>query len=165
MKNIISRSTGLIALFFLSTPVLAGGEPVIGSITFSGPTPVPTLSGIMLMMMALLLAVVGYRILKQKDNHASRMMVLSLIGVGALVSGAGGIKLINDAYASPHISHDVSAPGTYDVHAWGNTYNNTSSVILTVTGTDLPGPVCTGTCREDSTVAPAASCSLNCFFP
>ena len=163
MNNIISRSTGLVALCFLSTPVLAGSQ-VVGDITFAGPTSVPTLSGIMLMMMALLLAVVGYRILKQKGNNASRMMVLSLIAVGTLMSGVGGIKLINDAYAVPTTLHDVSAPGTYDVNNYANTYTNTSSAILTITGTSLPGPICHGTCLEDSTVAPAASCTLNCFL-
>ena len=166
MNKIICRFISLATLFFLSAPVLAGGV-VAGSITFAADaTPVPTLSGVMLMIMALLLAVVGYRVLKQKDNNASRMMVLSLIGVGALVSGAGGIKLINDAYAG--FGHEVPAPGQYDIYGGGsvNTYNNTSSATLTVTAIGFQqGYLCNGSCAVDATIADGSSCDLTCIAP
>jgi len=72
------------------------------------------------------------------------MMVLSLIGVGALVSGVSGIKFINDAYASHN--HNVSAPGLHDIFNRINTYSNTSSVTLTI-------------------AADGSSCNLDCISP
>ena len=100
--SVIFKSIITSLLYFLSSSVWAvaasPGQLIYGPV--ATPTPVPTLSGPILIVLALLLATIGYRILRQKDNHAGRMMSLSLIVIGALASGIGGVKLIEDAYAT-----------------------------------------------------------------
>jgi len=101
-------------------------------------TPVPTLSGMMLIVLALLLAAVAYRILRQKENNASRMMVLSLLTVGALASGLGGVTLINDAYASipgpnPTVV-DLTDPNgnTVGIHSGTKSYINKTGEVTEI---------------------------------
>ena len=78
--SVIFKSIITSLLYFLSSSVWAGTSPgqlIYGPV--ATPTPVPTLSGPILIVLALLLATIGYRILRQKDNHAGRMMSLSLM--------------------------------------------------------------------------------------
>ena len=122
-------------LYFLSSSSWAGNGG--GTITYgpSAATPVPTLSGVMLIMLALLLAAIAFRILRQKDNHAGRMMVLSLLAVGTLASGLSGVKLIDNAYADP-ILEELTNPngGTLvidnnDIYEIRNATSGTATIL------------------------------------
>jgi len=175
MYQFISRIATASALFLLSSTAWAGGG--FGTLTY-GPvlappppvtaaTPVPTLSGIMLMVMALLLAAIGYRILKQKDNNASRMMMLSLIAVGSLASGMSGIKLINDAYAAPLNDHPLDTQGQASVEDGLNNYNNVGTPDIEIYTVDVdqycgvqgnPGDCVVGTILQNG-----QTCTLECF--
>lgn len=62
------------------------------------PTAVPTLSGMMLLVLSLLLFVVAFKVSKQKSANTGKYFI-ALIGVTALVSSIGGTKLITDVQA------------------------------------------------------------------
>ena len=127
---------GLVAslLSLLSFSAWAGS---VGTITY-GPvvasTPVPTMSGVMLVMLALLLATIAYRILRQKENNAGRMMVLSLLAVGALASGLGGITLIDDAYAPSGIPLTNPGGDTLLLYSGTTSYINDTGAVTEILG-------------------------------
>ena len=64
---------------------------------------VPTLSGMMLFILSLLLFFVAFKVSKQKSANTGKFFI-TLIGVGALVSGMGGVKLISDVSAVGYAS-------------------------------------------------------------
>ena len=178
MYQWITRLSIASFLYLFSSAVWAGTPPV-GSITYAlvaappppvAAAPVPTLSGVMFMIMALLLAAVAYRVLKQKQNSSSRMMVLSLIAVGSLASGMSGVKLINDAYAFiPTSVTGVSNPGTTTLYGGFNRLENIGEADLEITDITLNnGIACVPIesapqCLVDGVIISGSSCSLSCF--
>jgi len=119
------------------------------------------------MVLALLLATIAYRILKQKGNNTSRTMFLSLIAVGALVSGINGVKLINDAYAIiPSYFIDVGGPSTRDLREFSNTYTNVDTSSLFISEVLVSEPYgCFGGCSVDTVLFPGDSCEVSCLPP
>ena len=166
------KSTLASLLFFFSSSVWAGRPSL--TLTYGPATPVPTLSDMMLIVLALLLAAITYRILRQKENTAGRMMVLSLLAVGTLASGVGGVKLINDAYAPPFDEKELTDPngGVVIVGPSGTTrFINYTDGTTSILGIEL-APECdvvdnesfTPYCKVGLKLADEASCftSVSC---
>lgn len=82
-------------------PVEVTYQPVASSI--------PTLSSAMLIVLALLLATLAFRLLK--SNGTGRLMGTFLV-LGALALGSGGIKVLSDAYAELPSAMDNPNGGT-----------------------------------------------------
>jgi hypothetical protein len=59
---------------------------------------IPTISGSLLIALAVLLMLVAFRLLKDRP-HAGTNLVIALAAGAALATGAGGIKLVADAQA------------------------------------------------------------------
>ena len=92
-KLIINLSTSLGMVSFSS---LASAAAVI---TYGpGATSVPTMGGTMLIALAVLLALVAFRLLKDRPRAGSNMVIV-IAAATALATGAGGIKLISEAQA------------------------------------------------------------------
>lgn len=135
-------------------------------------TDIPTLSGTMLFVLSLLLVAVSFRIAKQK-NSGTKHFVIALLGVGALISAGGGMKLMSDAHALS--THTMTATGGSlpIVNNDLNTYNNPGNPQR-ITGKTLPpanGTICPDTnppgsglvqCVVNMIVATGGSCSINC---
>lgn len=83
-----------------------GGGPEIGDLTHS-PTlqaiGVPVLGGAGLLLLAILLGLFGFRVLRS-DHGAGSKWLLAACLTTALASGTSGIKLMNDAYAIAMVS-------------------------------------------------------------
>ena len=167
--SVIFKSIITSLLYFLSSSVWAGGEA--GIITY-GPTtvtPVPTLSGVMLIVLALLLATIAFRILRQKENHAGRMMVLSLLAVGTLASGLGGIKLIDDAYADPLLLQltnpnggTIDIPNRDDYRVLNSTTVTTTILNIEINGScGIDEPAGNPECVGGLEIAAADSCFIS----
>jgi len=135
MHNLTIKSTLASLLYILSSTAWAG------LLVYGPVTAIPTLSGTMLILLSLLLATIGYRILRQKGNDASRMMVLSLIAVGALASGLSGVKLVNDASASG--ANPLAQPSGGSVDCCnGLPFLNTSGVLQEIKSRTKPHSSC-----------------------
>jgi len=61
-------------------------------------TSVPTLSSMMLIVLSLLLFIVAYKVSSKKRNQVGKFFI-SIIGITALISGLGGVKVFSDAEA------------------------------------------------------------------
>ncbi len=189
-----TKSSLIALLTVISSSTFAGINPPIpvpiGDMLYSipsqnGPTAVPTLSGTMLILLSLLLFVVAFRIAKQKNNGASKLFI-TLVGVTAISTGIGGIKLVSDVEAGGSITTiplDVapgSTTGSVDLLDGLNSFDNPNSVAATITSinitnetsicgqlpvlgkaVDLSAPICT----VGNTVAPDAQCLLFCSSP
>lgn len=93
-----------------SSTASAGGA---GSITYGpGSLEIPTLGGSALIALALLLAVIAFRVLRTQQ-HSGVNLVVALTAATALASGVGGINLISDAKARP--SQEMEDIGGGDV--------------------------------------------------
>ena len=136
----LSQSLWLAIPFILFSPFVTAATLTYGPLTTTG---IPTLSGTMLLLLSLLLAFVGYRMLTLKTNDATKMMVVATIGIGAITSGLGGVKLINDAYASA-LEVVLTDPNGGTVDLTGFNFNN----ILNATGVEV----------EIINVAPEGNC-------
>lgn len=91
----------LLSASLVSGLAFAGRGPMIGDLTHS-PTldavGVPLLGGVGLLLLAALLGLFGFRVLKS-DQAAGSKWLLAACLTTALASGSGGIKLMSDAYA------------------------------------------------------------------
>lgn len=114
-----------------------------GTLTFTNlnPTAIPTLSGTMLIVLSLLLFVVAVKISRQKGSNAGKFFVMCL-GLGALISGTGGLKLFSDLHASVPTPIIVNNAGSFDIPDDGNIFQNTSGQPLnfTIQGDGEPNP-------------------------
>ncbi len=187
-----------ISVFFLllsNQNVYAGSTPV-GTINFSipggaGATAVPSLSGTMLIVLSLLLFIVAFRISKQKGSKNKEFFV-TLLGVFALSSSIGGLKVISDVKAGVTIVVPEALTLTLSTDTTGsapitgpstNFYDNSFGVPATITSIDiLPGfscnnlrvistlgkpvdtsaPVCSDA-PSINIIPDGAQCQLSCF--
>lgn len=79
----------------------AAGIPVSGAVITYGPVgaaSIPTISGSLLIALAVLLMLVAFRLLKDRP-HSGTKLVIAVAATAALATGAGGIKLVADAQA------------------------------------------------------------------
>lgn len=134
-----------ITLLLSSQSALAGTTPV-GTINFSipaGATPVPSLSATMLIVLSLLLFIVAYRVSKQKDSRNNEFFV-TFIGLVALSSSIGGVKIISDVNAGVSVPEALTLTLTTDTTGSApitgpstNYYDNSFGVPATITSIDL----------------------------
>ncbi|MEE9326739.1 MAG: midcut-by-XrtH protein [Cocleimonas sp.] len=154
-------------LMLISSSVFAG-SPVNGLLTYAplasnaNPTDVPTLSGIMLIVMSLLLFVVGFRIAKQKNSKAGKLF-MTLISVTALATGFSGAKIISEVHAGlGGIFLSISGGGSVMIPPNViSVFNNNSGVTQKVISITLP-PNCNGTAGG---IADLAECTVNLNLP
>ena len=125
------KTLSLLITLFSSSIAFAGGG---GSMEHGPLTAAPTLSGTMLIILSLLLAAVAIRIMKQ--NTSGSVMLLGVIGVAALMSAGGGIKLISDVDAG---NFNLSNPngGTINFGLGFHAFENTSGVPQQILGIEL----------------------------
>ncbi|MFK5892466.1 MAG: midcut-by-XrtH protein [Pseudomonadota bacterium] len=180
IKQLFGLSVLSSTFFLLIDPVYA---VPIGLLAYGvAATEVPTLSGTMLIFMSVLMATLGFILIKQKNFKAQNKLVLYLIGVAVLIAGGGGIKLINNSYALIPISNfnmdnivnplDIEEPIK-------NIYTNTTGASVKIMDIDLKGHECfknglaneqfptgdEGECAIGLTVPNGESCFINCFIP
>jgi len=166
LKSKFSILTGIISFLTLfSSNVFAGtgGTLVYAPVnTTVDPTSVPTLSGIMLVFMSLLLFAVGYRVAKQKNSKAGKLF-MTLICVGALASGIGGAKMINEVTAADSdILLSNAGGGTVGIpQNVVSIFENSSGVTQKIISISLPGN-CNGIYGSNPGVA---ECSVNLVLP
>ena len=136
MKTIYISS--LLLGLLVSTP----SQAMPGSLTYhplSAATGVPTLSGIMLILLGLSLVIVAVRMLKQ--NTSGSAMLFGIIGVTALMSSGSGVKLLADAYATSALHVELHLAGGGTVHIDDGSvafFENTSGVTQKISNIILP---------------------------
>ena len=165
--------TGLLLLASLgSTSAFAGTNVTVIYQPAHGAVSAPTLSGVMLLVLGLLLAAVAIRMLKQ---HQSGMtMLVGVFAVAGLMSGATGISLMSDANAVAIPNNEMSSPtgGQVSDGSVGNgsshDFENTSGVALRITDISVDsiafscGPAAANGCVIGNTYQPAEVCALVC---
>lgn len=164
-KGTVSIVVGLF-LMLISSSVFAGTS-TNGLLTYvpiasnANPTDVPTLSGIMLIVMSLLLFVVGFRIAKQKNNKAGKFF-MTLIGVTALATGFSGAKIISEVHAGGGIFLSIAGGGSVPIPPnVVSIFNNNSGVTQKIINIALP-PNCNGNYHNGFEVV---ECSVNLNLP
>jgi IPTL-CTERM motif len=126
----------------LSANVFAGSN--VGSIVYGSgnSTPVPTLGGSALIVLAILLAVIAFRILRTQQ-HKGVNFVVALTAVTALASGVGGIRLVSDANALipvGTVNMSSESGGSVQLSIGANEVTNITSVPLSILEINLrPG--------------------------
>jgi hypothetical protein len=116
----------------LSANVFAGAS--VGSIVYgSGASAVPTLGGSALIILAILLAVVAFRILRTQQ-HRGVNLVVALTAIAAVGSGVGGIRLVSDANAIPVgvVTMSSESGGSVSLFFGANEVTNATSVPLSI---------------------------------
>lgn len=172
VKTVI-KLLSTIAALLSSASAFAG--PGIGTITvsFNASEAVPSLSGMMLVVLSLLLFAIAFRSAKQKQSNK---LFVTLISTGALLTamgGAGQIKNSIDVQAglwTPTIVGLNQAGSTQNLSPGSAQYQN-NEMGLTATITDItvtdPTYSCLGSpstgCTVGTMLNPGASCELTCF--
>lgn len=116
----------------LSSNVFAGSS--VGSIVYgSGASAVPALGGSALIVLAILLAVIAFRILRTQQ-HRGVNLVVALTAIAAVASGAGGVRLVSDANAVAVgvVNMTSESGGTVQLFPGPNEVTNVTSVPLTI---------------------------------
>lgn len=170
--GLIFRSTSMALLFFISSSVWAGTSATSGTLVYApAATSVPTLSGMMLVILALLLATIAFRVSRQTNHNSGRMMVLSLISIGALASGMGGIKLISDVNASGSASLIMVGGGSLPIEINQlNTFTNQTGIKQTIISVTFDSPSdCpaypagnANECTQGKILADTQQCTVDC---
>ncbi|MDZ7783842.1 MAG: midcut-by-XrtH protein [Halioglobus sp.] len=170
-RYVLLRS--LTAVFALGAmlPLAAQAGIPGGSITFTPAagataTPVPTLGGVMLLLLALLLAFVAFTHLRRQ--RAKAMLVLCLAG-GSLLSAAGGVTLIERASAGGDGIFFISNSQGETLPIFPNTFNeytNNTSVPMGVQSVELPSSNCPNgpvpACTGGLELTPGEQCQIDC---
>lgn len=192
IKPLALKSGLLIFLSMFSSMAFAGPGINVGNMAFHiAPAAIPTLSTTMLIVLSLLLFAVAFRVAKQKNSSANKLF-LTLIGVTALSTGAGGIKLISDVEAGVVATLQTVTlntnltPTTGQVDLFGpqtNYFDNPYAVDVTIDNiTIFPGFICLTSggsetavkaadpeappCNDEAPnniIPPGGQCKLRCF--
>ena len=108
------RSLGLFVGASLALPAFAGSPPSLPVITYGPTPPVPALGGSLLMILAVLMVLVVYRLHKAQGRSAA--MLTGALLLGALSSAGVGLKLVTDAHALLQtVNLDNSEGGTKEL--------------------------------------------------
>ncbi|MFK5892812.1 MAG: midcut-by-XrtH protein [Pseudomonadota bacterium] len=126
MNKYLSNISTLIGLLILSPSAFS--QPVMA---FGVASNIPTLSGSMLIVLSLLMAIGGYFLIKKQENNPAQKMILSIVAMGVLTFGYSGIKLVSDAYA-------IAVSGTKDLtgsqititYGWWEYQNKTGTTTI-----------------------------------
>ncbi len=155
-------------------PSAWAGVPVVpGAIVYaplSSAAPVPTLGEWSLTLMALLLAVVAYRVLRGRVN--GRLMTPLLLTGGLAAAGLAGHDLVGLAQAVvPQVQFSQAAGGSVGVGVGETQIINTSGVPQQVTSMSTqPGysfvtPPGSPQCQVGTPVAPSGICYVEISSP
>lgn len=135
VKTFYRGSAAAVAVMF-SSGALAGGGTA-GSLVYGpGSNAVPTLGGTALVALALLLAVVAFRVLRSEQYRGMNLVVAATMAT-AIAAAGGGVKLISDAQARPDQSMDSAKGGSAPLFDGLNRIDNTSGVTQFVMNIDL----------------------------
>ena len=169
MKKFLPQ-LGIISTLILSSSTWAQ-LPVVGSVVFedaNAASSVPTLSGLTIVAMALILAAVAYRVLKQKGININQTMVLALVAAGAFAFSIGGVDWVSDANAKSVTKLPVDGPGTMPIALYDTYYVNTGTTDLRIKSIKVdPGYSCDvgetpDKCDVGMVLESSENCSLYC---
>ncbi|MGV6826629.1 MAG: midcut-by-XrtH protein [bacterium] len=97
MIGSVQRFLGILVMLSVPAVSFAGNG---GSILYRPvANAVPTTGGMALIVLAALLGLIGFRMMKQREQAGTNWLVAA-IAVSAMVSAGSGVKLISDAYAT-----------------------------------------------------------------
>ncbi len=155
LSGVLNMSTMVLAVLLSSSSAFAVN--VNGSV---GATSVPSLSGSMLVVLSLLLFAVALRISKQ--NKAVNKLMITLLGVGVIVSAGSGIKLISEVKAgvpTVTLSGNTSfgSPGSPSNYA--SFLDNNTGQPVTITFTPDVAPTASRCSLQKSLLKPVKSLS------
>lgn len=171
-KRLVGVSTSIFLLSF-SSLVLAGtsgGQLIYGS--GLAPSSIPTMSGLMLVVLALILATVAFRVLRK---NGKQYLSVGILGLAALFSGYSGTALISQAHASS-ATYLMGSPsgGTIEFSPdWLNIFENTSGNQLQIISFSFNEGMCTNfpnggeyvegpECYPGLGIAAGDSCVIDC---
>lgn len=141
----------------------------VGTLVY-GPevSPVPGLNGVMLLVLALLVFAVAFRVLRRRTS-GPLLSILAAALVTALFSIAGG-QVISDSDAIQP-AYELSNPSGGSAPIYGginNLYQNTSGVAQLILGINGSMSGCykpASTCFEGVMLEPGESCNIQCSQP
>ncbi len=103
MRTLFKFGFKLLAVLGLGSFASLAAAGTTGAIITYGPVgaaaSIPTISGSLLIALAVLLMLVAFRLLKDRP-HAGTKLVIAVAAITALATGAGGIRLVADAHAT-----------------------------------------------------------------
>lgn len=167
IKQSWSAIVALLGLFCADAATAGAG---VGTLTYAPlpSTSVPTLSGWMLAVMAMLVAVIAFRVMRAKNVGGRTASVVSA-GILALAASTGN-QLVSESKAALafFVSLSVSSGGQVQLAPGENEYRNTSGVTQRITGiapmvgwhTASP-PLNQPECTLQLTILNGASCYIN----
>ncbi len=120
MTRMIMRilATSGVSGLFAAAPFAQVGSIKYGP-TALGATSVPTIGGLGLLLLAVLMAVVALRLLKERKGEGSAWLIAATLA-SAFAAGGSGIKLVSDAQAVSCCSASVDSGGTVSLPFKGN---------------------------------------------
>ena len=162
------------AILGMTSPAWAGFPGTLTYAPAAATTSTPTLGAWTLLLLAILLAVIAYRVLRSRVN-GRQLGHLALIG--SLVAGgaaSGDLIRLAHAVAIPVVSMSSATGGTAALGLGIQQVTNTSGVPQQVTNLTVntngdsfvnPGGTYTPQCVVGTVVAPSASCYLELISP
>lgn len=158
------RGAGVVAAGTFTQLAFAGvGGGVVITYAPAGTSSVPTMSEWTLLALAVMVALVAYRFLRQRLNGQPMAVVFLTVAAGALAFLGGHFGNQALAGVPMDLSMSLSGGGTVNVTcpSSGNVVNNTNVPlkIVSVTG----GVNLGGTCIALPTVQPLALCTVTNF--
>ena len=156
----------VLAASALMAPSAWAGTPIGGTVGY-GPLAiaVPTLGEWSLVLLALLLAAVAYRVLRGRVG--GRLLSQLFLAGGVAAAGLAGHGLVRQAEAVAFPELDNATGGSVTVYGWA-TLDNVTSVPLRInavtpnSGSRVKSPPAAGTpeCAVGTVVQPADSCNV-----
>lgn len=180
MNTPFKSAPPLLAAFSLgSFASLAAAQPSSGAVITYGPliaaAAIPTIGGGLLIVLAALLLLTAFRLLKGRP-HSGAHLVIAFAAMAALVTGAGGVKLMADAHAAIAAAQMTDPNGgTLSIPSGASQVVNATAVPLQIkniqyaagcTGS-LPSGSPAGLCSDSTTLAPhsAQACEIEVSCP
>ena len=176
--NVGSNPNALMDNFRIATMPFATGSISFVPQGVAAPLAVPTLTGLLVLAMALLLGWIGMRTVHQrKQNHLVSILGGSLV-LACIVAAAGGVYVSSKAFAGdPVFVINDPAGETFDIAFNAeNVYENQSGVSMIVSSIRLPTPlpdacpspfftINISACELDSVLPAGQSCAIDCTRP
>lgn len=147
-KNMTRNSCKRVGLFGVPALLAATSDAFAGmgggTIVYGPPAEsIPTLSGTMLIVLGLFLAVLAFRVLR---NHSGGLPLASIVALSiAGLSGVSGVKLVQEAYAVA--GYSMSQP-------------NGGSEFIGAIGFEVPVDNTSGRAQQIKSVTPQPSCAV-----
>lgn len=160
------KLSGALFTFVASAEAFAGG----GSIVFSTANSIPTLPGMLLIVLGLFLGLIAFKMMKS-NGFNNKAFTITAMGAGAVLSAASGLQVINSVEASAPVilvnTGDIDT--TMSLNIGDNVYQNNTSKNFFVKNINFNGMSCNtavsgypNLCTVSLVIPPGSSCSLNC---